>query len=198
MTVCSAAVLAGIPYHILGVDEGVSVLFKCVSLKMSICVCVIRSRPSNDPVALFLVWCKRLDNPLCRSVRSTLWLPGITALAQSHATIQPCIRPCSILGWCEAVLMPFERIQTLLQDSSQSRQFKNTKDAFMRLPGENNCTPIYWEFLRMMQGCSRMFVILQKVEKYKMWRDPNLKHRAPSFLFHDGIFFFFFNFCFLH
>ena len=40
-----------------------------------------------------------------------------------------------LAGCCEAGLMPFERIQTLLQDSSQRRKFKNTKDAFFRLPG---------------------------------------------------------------
>lgn len=48
-----------------------------------------------------------------------------------------------LAGWCEAVLMPFERIQTLLQDSSQMRQFKNTKDAFLRLPVEYSFREYY-------------------------------------------------------
>jgi len=62
------------------------------------------------------------------------------------SSLHPFVTVCSaavLAGWCEAVLMPFERIQTLLQDSSQMRQFKNTKDAFMRLPAEYSFSEYY-------------------------------------------------------
>jgi len=62
------------------------------------------------------------------------------------SNLHPAVVVCSAAvaaGWCEAVLMPFERVQTLLQDSSQSRQFKNTKDAFLRLPVEYSFREYY-------------------------------------------------------
>jgi len=62
------------------------------------------------------------------------------------SSLHPAVTVCTsavLAGWCEAVLMPFERIQTLLQDSSQMRQFKNTKDAFLRLPVEYSFREYY-------------------------------------------------------
>lgn len=41
-----------------------------------------------------------------------------------------CVYLSYVLGTCEAVLMPFERIQTLLADSHYHTRFKNTSQAF--------------------------------------------------------------------
>lgn len=38
-----------------------------------------------------------------------------------------------VAGSCEAVLLPFERIQTLLSDSTYHNHFKNTFDAFRKI-----------------------------------------------------------------
>ena len=81
-----------------------------VCLMLSFCVCLCHDMSVWMSVCLFvclclfLVACTRLYSSLCRSVgrsvgRSEItslfsWFSGITAPAQSHATVHSCIRTC--------------------------------------------------------------------------------------------------------
>lgn len=49
----------------------------------------------------------------------------------------------ALAGFCEATLMPFERVQTLLQDPAHMQKFKNTKEAFSRLLADHGVREYY-------------------------------------------------------
>lgn len=48
-----------------------------------------------------------------------------------------------VAGTVEAVLMPFERVQTLLADATYHKKFKNTPHAFKAIWGQNGFRELY-------------------------------------------------------
>lgn len=80
--------------------------------------------------------------PLCQKTTSLSLMFGVYEGTRRplSSTLHPVlakIAAAMIAGTTEAVLTPFERIQTLLQDHKYQQQFKNTTHAFYRL-GMNN------------------------------------------------------------
>ncbi|CAH8646286.1 unnamed protein product [Heterobilharzia americana] len=49
----------------------------------------------------------------------------------------------TVAGWCEAILMPFERVQTLLQNRDYHGRYKNTFHALMTVTSDHGVKELY-------------------------------------------------------
>lgn len=70
-----------------------------------------------------------------------------------------------VAGTCEAALMPFERVQTLLADSTYHRMFGNTAQAFRYLLAEHGVVELYrgmWPILIRNGPSNSMFFLMRE------------------------------------
>lgn len=75
-----------------------------------------------------------------------------------------------VAGTFEAVLMPFERVQTILADGAYHQKYKNTHHAFRVILHDNGIRELYrglWPILLRNGPSNAMFFILRE-EAQKM------------------------------